>query len=152
VQHDFLKWAKVLPKIKSIQKAQFALDSHLEETIPLHLKVGRETGNFEYCSYTDYVLKSYGMLQIIDNPDTTEPIRVAVRFDGGSVSRFLGLVTGGFQLVDSRCIYPKTQEPLFGDSGHEKVQSYVYCFPIKMALAKARSIFINLSVLTFSNS
>jgi hypothetical protein len=136
VQRNFPKWAKVLPEIKSIQKAQYALDSHLEETIPLHLEVGRETGYFEYRSYTDYILKCYGMLQIIDNPDTTEPIRVAVTFDGGSVSRFLGHVTGGFKLVDSRCINPKTQEPLFGVSGHEKVQSHVYCFPIKMALAK----------------
>ncbi len=91
----------MLPEIKSIQKAQYALDSHLEETIPLHLEVGRETGYFEYRSYTDYVLKSYGMLHIIDNPDTTEPIRVAVTFDGGSVSRFLGQVASSLWIVDA---------------------------------------------------
>jgi hypothetical protein len=25
---------------------------------------------------------------------------------------------------------------LFGESGHEKVQSHVYCFPVKVAIAK----------------
>jgi hypothetical protein len=126
----------VLPEIKSIQKAQYALDYHMEESVPLCLEVGRETGYFDYRSYTDYILGKFGLLHIIDNPDTTEPVRVAVTFDGGSISRFLGHVTGGYKLVDSRCKNPKTQEPLFGDSGHDNVQSHIYCFPIKMALAK----------------
>jgi hypothetical protein len=45
-------------------------------------------------------------------------------------------VTGGFKLVDKRCIDPKTGELLFGESGIEKVQSHLHCFPIKIAFAK----------------
>jgi hypothetical protein len=102
----------------------------------LHLEVGRETGGFDYRSYTEFLLDKYGLLDVINNVETTEPIRVAVTFDGGSISQFLGHVTGGFKLVDRRCKNPKTKEPLFGDSRHDKVQSHVYCFPITMALAK----------------
>ncbi len=136
MQKNFPKWAKVLPEIKSVQKAQYKLDSHLEETLPLHLEVGRETGYFHYRSYLEYILNSYGLLDVIDDPTNTEPVRVAVTFDGGSVSRFLSHVTGGFKLVDSRAINPRTHGPLFGESGHDKLQSHVHCFPIKMAMAK----------------
>jgi hypothetical protein len=58
----------------------------VEEIIPLHLEVGRETGGFDYRSYTEFLLDKYGLLDVINNVETTEPIRVAVTFDGRSVS------------------------------------------------------------------
>jgi len=76
----------------------------------LRLEVGRETGGFDYRSYTEFLLDKYGLLDVINNVETTEPIRVAVTFDGGSISQFLGHVTGGFKLVDRRCKNPKTKE------------------------------------------
>jgi hypothetical protein len=78
----------------------------------------------------EFLLEKCGLLDIINNGDTTEPVKKAVTCDGGSISRFLGHVIGGFTLVDSRCKTPKTGEPLFGDSGHDKVQSHIYYFPI----------------------
>jgi hypothetical protein len=39
-------------------------------------------------------------------------------------------------LVDRQCINPMTKLPLFGDTGIEKVQSRLHCFPIKIAFAK----------------
>jgi len=65
-----------------------------------------------------------------------KPVKVAVTFDGGSVSRFLGHVTGGFKLVDRRCIDPKTGSLLFGESSIDKVQSHLYLFPIKISFSK----------------
>ena len=126
----------MLPEVKSIQRAQHALNCCLAEKIPIHLMQDRETGFFDYRCYTDYILEKFGLLDIIDNPATTDPVMVAVTFDGGSVSRFLGHVTGGFKLVDKRCQNPKTGEFLFGESGNVKVQSHVHCFPIKIALSK----------------
>jgi len=38
--------------------------------------------------------------------------------------------------VDKRCFNPKTGKLLFGESGIDKVQSHLYCFPIKIAFAK----------------
>ncbi len=73
----------------------------MQETIPLHLEVGRETGKVECRPYLDYFLNMFGLSVIINDETTMEPVRVAVTFDGGSISRFLGHVTGGFKLVDS---------------------------------------------------
>ncbi len=136
MQRTFPKWAKVLPEIKSIQKAQYRLDVHLQGELPLHLEAGKETGYFQYRPYVEYLLHKFGLLEISNDIATTEPVRVAVTFDGGSVSHFLGHVTGGLKLVDSRSKHPRTIDPLFGDSGHDKLQSHIHCFPIKMALAK----------------
>ena len=108
----------------------------MQETLPLHLEVGRKNGKVECRPYLDCLLNMFGLSVIINDKTTMEPVRVAVTFDGGSISRFLGHVTGGFKLVDSRSKHPKSKDPLFGDSGHEKLQPHIHCFPIKMALAK----------------
>ena len=132
VQRNFPKWAKVLPEIKHIQRAQY-----------------RETGSFSYREYTDYILSQFGLLDVVNDPSTTDPVKVAVSFDGGSISRFLGHVTAGFKLVDKRCINPKTGEPLFGISGNEKVQSHIHCFPIKVAFAKDTKLLYQLEYSEF---
>jgi hypothetical protein len=54
--------------------------------------------------------------------------------------------------VDSRCKNPKTHGPLFRDSRHDKVQSQVYCFPIKMALAKDSKQLYRVEFSDFSDS
>jgi len=125
-----------LSTIKSVQKVQYALDRCLEERPPIRMEVGRETGFFEYHQYTEYMLEEYGLLHLINDPETTVPVKVAVTFDGGSVSRFLGHVMGGYKLVDQRAEHPLTKEPLFGESGSDNMQSHAHCFPIKIALAK----------------
>jgi hypothetical protein len=84
----------------------------------------------------DYILNKFGLLKIIDNPNTTEPVKVAVIFDGRSISRFLGHVTGGFKLVDGRAKHPRTKESFLGDSGHNILPSHIHCFPVKMVMAK----------------
>jgi hypothetical protein len=65
-----------------------------------------------------------------------ESVQLAVTFDGGKVSRFLGHVTGGYKLVDKLCTDPKTCNLLFGENGVEKVQSHVHCFPLKLHLQR----------------
>jgi hypothetical protein len=125
-----------LPEIKSVQKAQYQLDYHLQGALPLHFKAGRETGYFQYHPYVEYFWHKFGLLEINNYAATAEPVRVAVTFDGGSISHFLGYVTGGFNLVDSRSKHPRTKDLLFRDSGHDKLQSYIHCFLIKMAMVK----------------
>ncbi len=71
-------------------------------------------------------MSKFGLLAIINDPSITDPVKVAVTFDGGSISRFLGHVTGGFKLVDKRCADPKTGELPFGESGIDKVQSHLH--------------------------
>jgi hypothetical protein len=81
------------------------------------------------------MLSKFGLLDLVNDPTNTDPVKVAVTFDGGKISRFLGHVTEGFKLVDRRCINPKTGQLLFGDSSVEKVQSHVHSFPVKLAFA-----------------
>jgi len=38
-----------LPEIKSTQKAQYSLDSHLQESRPIKLEVGIEKLDIDYC-------------------------------------------------------------------------------------------------------
>jgi Holliday junction resolvase RusA-like endonuclease len=136
VQQSLPKWAKVLPEIKRLQHSQYSFNDHMDNIIPIRYEADRETGAFEYRQFTDFILSKFGLLQIIDDTSTTEPVLVAVTFDGGAISRFVGHVTGGYKLVDKRCVNPKTNQLLFGVSGNEKVQSHIHCFPIKTAFAK----------------
>jgi len=126
----------VLPEIKQLQGAQKRLNSHLNTIIPFYIEPDHETGKFEYRTYLEYLLDKYGLLDIINDPNTMKPIQLAVTFDGGKVSRFLGHVTGGYKLVDKRRIDPKSGDLLFGENWVEKVLSHVHCFPIKVAFAK----------------
>jgi hypothetical protein len=100
VQKSFPKWAKVLPEVKLIQKAQKLLNGHLNDIPPIHIEPDHETGRFDYRAFTDHLLSKYRLLDIIDDPSTTESVKVAVTFDEAKISRFLSHVTGGFKLVD----------------------------------------------------
>ncbi len=82
------------------------------------------------------MLQKKGLLKIIDDPNTTSPVIVAVMFDGGKISRFFSHVTGGFKQVDPRCKDPKKGTSLFSDWGIENVQSHIHGFPVKVCFAK----------------
>ncbi len=75
-------------------------------------------------------------MPIITNEETTNPVIVVVTFEGGTLSKFLSHVTGGFKLVDPHCINSLTEEPLFGENRCTKLQSHTQCFPIKIAITK----------------
>jgi len=83
VQKSFPKWAKVLPEIKRIRGAQKKSNSHLSDLIPISYAQDCETGWFEYRPFLEYILKKTVLLDIIDDDSTTEPVLVAVTFDGG---------------------------------------------------------------------
>jgi len=112
------------------------MNAHLQDVIPIEYAENRETGWFEYRRFIDYMLQKNGLLEIVDNVNTTSPVVVAVTFDGGKISRFFSHVTGGFKQVDPRCRNPKTGALLFSVSGNENVQSHVHCFPLKVCFAK----------------
>jgi hypothetical protein len=96
----------------------------------------REAGWFQYHQFLEYMLEKNGLLPIINDPNSTNPVIVAVTFDGGEISRFFSHVTSGFKQVDHHCIDPKNGTALFSKTGIENVQSHVHCFPIKVCFAK----------------
>jgi len=82
------------------------------------------------------MLARNGLLGLVDDVNNTNPVVVAVTFDGGKISRFFFHVTGGFKQVDPRCKDPRTGALLFSCSGNENVQSHVHCFPLKVCFSK----------------
>ncbi len=126
----------MLPEIKRIQASQKQLNTHLQDVIPIEYAADRETSWFNYRRFIDFMLQKNGLLEIVDDVNTTNPVVVAVTFDGGKISRFFSHVTGGFKQVDPRCRNPNTGALLFSVSGNENVQSHVHCFPLKVAFAK----------------
>jgi hypothetical protein len=76
------------------------------------------------------------LLDVIDDINTTEPVIVAVTFDGGKIGRLFPMSREFFKLVDKWCINPRTGKLLFSETGIKKVQSHVHCFPLKVAFAK----------------
>jgi hypothetical protein len=72
----------------------------METIIPIQYEPDREFGSFQYRRFMDYILDKFDLLQVVDDPTTTEPVQVAVTFDGGKISRFVGHVTGGYKLVN----------------------------------------------------
>ena len=112
VQKSFPKWAKVLPEIKRVQQAQYNLNAYLQELIPMNVDPVNESAGFNFNLYFEHILSKFGLLDLVNDPSTTDPVKVAVTFDGNLISHFLGHVTGGFKLVDKQCIDPKTGLPL----------------------------------------
>jgi hypothetical protein len=81
------------------------------------------------------MLEKNGLLPIIDDPNTTNPVTVVVTFDDGKNSCFFSHVTSGFKQVDHCCIDPKNGTALFSETGMENVQSHVHCSPINVCFA-----------------
>jgi hypothetical protein len=62
---------------------------------------------------------------------------VAATCDGGEITWSLSHVSAGIKIVDRVDLkFPVTGEPLFGLSGHDKVQSKFHCYPLFIILAK----------------
>jgi hypothetical protein len=83
IQKSFPKWAKVLPEIKRVRSGQKQLNAHLHNIIPIVYSEDHETGWFQYHQFLEYMLEKNGLLPIINDPNTTNPVIVAVTFDGG---------------------------------------------------------------------
>lgn len=46
----------------------------MEDIIPIKYEADRETGSFDYRQFTDYILSKFGLLDIVDDPNTTNPV------------------------------------------------------------------------------
>ncbi len=60
----------------------------------------------------------------------------AATVDGGELAWRLTQVSVGIKIFGSRAIVPIAGKLLFGESGHENVQSHSLCFPLHIHIAK----------------
>jgi len=111
----------------------------------------RESGMFDYNLHLEHILSKVGLMDLINDPNNNKPVKVAVTFDGGSVSRFLGHVTGGFKLVDGRYIDPKTGSLLFGEAALIKCNRTFTASLLRFPFPKTQRSFIAWSIKVFLN-
>ncbi|MFO0447017.1 MAG: hypothetical protein ACK51L_05025 [bacterium] len=64
----------------------------MQDKIPIEYSPDRETGRFEYRRFLDYMLARNGLLGLVDDVNNTNPVVVAVTFDGGKISRFFSML------------------------------------------------------------
>jgi len=117
----------------------------------LRLEVGRETGGFDYRSYTEFLLDKYGLLDVVNNVETTEPIRVAVTFDGGRSVDFMDmlLVVSTLWIVGVKI--PRLWSLCLVTAGMIKFNHMSTVSRLKWCWQKTRSSYIEMSLATFSD-
>ena len=60
---------------------------------------------------------------------------MAATVDPGQLSWKVTQISAGIKLNDKHDIDPRTKEPLFGDTGYDKLQSCNVCFPLHIHIA-----------------
>ena len=85
-----------------------------------------------------FILERYGLWGYVENK---ESVIAAATVDGGELAWKLTQISAGIKICDPRAVDPITGELLFGESGHENVQSRSLCFPLQIHIAKDNSAF-----------
>ena len=65
-----------------------------------------------------------------------ERVVMAATVDGGELSWNVTQVSAGVKIVDPRAKDPVSGGLLFGESGHDRVQSQFHCYPLHIIIAK----------------
>jgi hypothetical protein len=80
-----------------------------------------------------FILERYGLWGYVENK---ESVIAAATVDGGELAWKLTQISAGIKICDPRAVDPITGELLFGESGHENVQSRSLCFPLQIHIEK----------------
>jgi len=155
VQKQFPKWAKVLPEIKQLHKAQKNLNVHLHGRIPISYEPDRETGKFEYKPYLEFLLSKFDPKtgQLLFGESSIEkvqshvhcfPIKVAFAKDTKDLYRvefadFFAFLKEYEAEKEFRikCIFPQDMSSIWkttGKGGAAKVKTFpCYCCAVTTA-------------------
>jgi uncharacterized protein CbrC (UPF0167 family) len=80
-----------------------------------------------------FLLERHGLWQAVLSE---ERVLLAATVDGGELSWNLSHVSAGVKIVDPNAKDPVSNELLFGESGHDRVQSKFHCYPLHIIIAK----------------
>ncbi len=114
------------------------LEQHGESILPFEL-----TSNaikFDLRAAVKFLLQKYGLWDLVAEK---ENVLVAATVDGGELAWKLTQVSAGIKICDPRAIDPLTGRLLFGESGHDNLQSQSHCYPLHVQIAKDNSEFYN---------
>jgi len=107
------------------------LEAHGKELLPYD--VTSNSVKFDLTHAVPWLLKQFRSWEYVERG---ELVTVAATVDGGELAWQLTQVSAGIKICDERAIDPLTGQRLFGDSGHERVQSRYVCFPLHVHIAK----------------
>jgi hypothetical protein len=107
------------------------LEAHASEMLPY--SVTENSVKFDVTAATKFILSRYGLWDLVINKDA---VKLASTVDGGDLSWNVTQVSAGLKVIDSRAIEPISGRLLFGDSGHDKVQSKYHCYPLYVVIDK----------------
>jgi hypothetical protein len=107
------------------------LEAYGESILPY--RIAENSVKFDMKVAVEFLLKKHGLWDYVVSGEHTT---VAATCDGGEITWSLSHVSAGIKIVDSRAKDPSNGEPLFGLSGHDKVQSKFHCYPLYIILAK----------------
>ncbi len=123
----------LLPSIFKLGKVCRQLKNYGTDILPFML-----TGNsvkFDVTTAITFLLQKYGLGCGFENV-RSKMVMLTATVDGSDLAWGLTQVSAGVKIVDSKTIDPLTGDKLFGESGHEKIQSRSQCYPLHIFIAK----------------
>jgi hypothetical protein len=99
------------------------LEQHGESILPFEL-----TSNaikFDLSAAVKFLLQKYGLWDLVAGK---ENVLVAATVDGGELAWKLTQVSAGIKICDPQAIDPLIGRLLFGESGHDNLQSQSHCY------------------------
>jgi hypothetical protein len=93
-----------------------------------------------------WLLKKYGLWRYVRRG---KMVTTAATVDGGELAWKLTQISAGIKICDEKALDPRTGRLLFGESGHDGVQSRSHCFPLVVHIAKDNSAFYDSHLSSF---
>jgi len=123
----------LLPSRYTLARLCRQLESYGSEFLPY--EINGNSVKFNVSASVKFLFEKFG-LNMAFNERCTEPVTLSATVDGGDLAWGLTQVSAGVKIVDPRAINPCTGQPLFGETGFDKIQSRSHCFPLHIFIAK----------------
>ncbi len=107
------------------------LEGYGKDLLPFTLTTN--SVHFDVQTAVKFLLQKHGLWNNVINQ---ERVLLAATVDGGDLAWGITQVSAGVKMIDHRAINPLTGTRLFGDTGHNKVQSRCHCYPLHVIMAK----------------
>ena len=107
------------------------LESYGKELLPFILTAN--SVKFDVSRAIQFLLEKHGLWGHVLND---EHVLLAATVDGGDLAWNITQVSAGIKMIDRRAINPVSGSLLFGNSGHNKIQSRFNCYPLHVVIAK----------------
>jgi len=107
------------------------LESFGQDLLPYEITSNSVKFNIQHA--VKFILERHGLWQAVLMEDR---VVLAATVDGGELSWNLSHVSAGIKIVDPKAKEPLSGDLLFGESGHDRVQSRFHCYPLHIIISK----------------